>query len=150
MGTTLSPFRYVQVARYMLNRWLEHVPSASARWKGKGKAKPLMRSAAGMSGRGGSVKYATESDSSSSTSQGERSSTSTGSASSSSSNGGAGPSTSRNKLQPDPRMPAQSTEIYRLMNDERLLVRDRKNAPKEIIVLCHGKLNEPFDWNHGW
>jgi len=36
-------------------------------------------------------------------------------------------------------MPPQSTEIYRLMNDERLLHPGRNNAPKEIIVLCHGE-----------
>jgi triacylglycerol lipase len=140
MGTTLSPFRYVQVARYMINRWLDHAPGATSKWKGKGKAKPLTRATAASS-PSGTLKYSTGSDTpSGSDGQWEKATPDNASGSSS---GGAGPSTSRTKLQPDPRMPAQSTEIYRLMNDERLLVRDRKNAPKEIIVLCHGQSHTP-------
>lgn len=135
MGTTLSPFRYIQLARYVLSRWIEHGPAfasgsgSSSRWKGKGKAKPLMRNAASVSAKGGIAKYALDTEPSSSSSS-----------SSGSSSGSAAPSSSRTPLTPDPRMPAQSTEIYRLMNDPRLLERSRKNAPREIIVLCHGEL----------
>lgn len=130
MGTTLSPFRYIQLARYVLTRWLDHAPVAGSRWKGKAKAKPLLRGAAGVTARGGMVKYAVDSET-----QGKGVDDRSGLASTA----GAGPSTSRSKLTPDPRLPAQSTEIYRLMNDERLLIQSRDNAPKEIIVLCHGR-----------
>lgn len=131
MGTTLSPFRYIQLARYVVNKWLDQAPLAGAKWKGKGKAKPLLRGAAGVTARGGVVNYAVNTDTTTNNGSNDR----TGLASTA----GAGPSTSRTPLTPDPRMPAQSTEIYRLMNDERLLGRSRDNAPKEIIVLCHGE-----------
>lgn len=40
---------------------------------------------------------------------------------------------------PDPRYPPEPTEIYRLMNDERSYLPGSMQAPKEIVVLCHGK-----------
>jgi triacylglycerol lipase len=136
MGATLSPFRYVQLAKHLFQRWIDQ-PVVKSAWKGKGKAQPLMKGAAPLSAS------ARTSDSSS----GSSSSSSSGSSSTSpapekpnlTGNIGAGSQNSRHILSPDSRMPAQSTEIYRLMNDERLLHPGRNNAPKEIIVLCHGE-----------
>jgi triacylglycerol lipase len=143
MGATLSPFRYVQIAKYVLQRLVDQ-PTATLKstWKGKGKA------AVKAAPTSGEARYATKASSGeSSSSSNSSSSSSSGSESSSSPNpekpnlsgSSPGPSRSRIILQPDSRMPAQSTEIYRLMNDERLLEPGRRNAPKEIIVLCHGE-----------
>ena len=50
----------------------------------------------------------------------------------------AGPSARRDPLRPDPRFPPEPHEIYRLMNDERLLIPGAAKPPREIVVLCHG------------
>lgn len=146
MGATLSPFRYAQLFKYMFQRWVDQAPTAvvNSAWKGKGKAEPLVKGAAPMSGKAQSIDNA--SGSSSSSSSGSSSSASSSSSTSPapeqpnlSGKIGAGAAGSRHILQPDSRMPPQPTEIYRLMNDERLLHPGRNNAPNEIIVLCHGE-----------
>jgi triacylglycerol lipase len=62
----------------------------------------------------------------------------------------AGPSTSSlppnyhptgRPLGPDPDLPPEPSEIYRLMNDERLLVKGGVKPPKDVVVLCHGEWN---------
>ena len=42
-------------------------------------------------------------------------------------------------LKPDPRLPPEPQEIYRLMNDQRLLEPGAVKPPKEVIVLAHGE-----------
>lgn len=148
MGATLSPFRYAQVAKYALQRWLDQTPNVvKSTWKGKGRATPVVTATPTGS------RQASGSSSSSSSSGSEESDVSPGANSGPSSSTkpespdlsgrSPSPSNSRYKLQPDSRMPPQPTEIYRLMNDERLLEPGRRNAPKEIIVLCHGELLSP-------
>jgi triacylglycerol lipase len=134
-GATLSPFRYAQVARYALQRWLDQTPNVvKSTWKGKGRATPVVATTPTGSRQAGSD---SESDVSPGADSGPSSSTKPEKPELS--GGSPGPSKSRIILQPDSRMPPQPTEIYRLMNDERLLEPGRRNAPKEIIVLCHGK-----------
>jgi triacylglycerol lipase len=142
MGATLSPFRYAQVAKYALQRWLDQTPNVvKSTWKGKGRATPVVtatpsgsRQASGSS----SSSSSSESDVSPGADSGPSSSTSPESPDLSGSSSGSSKK-SRYILQPDSRMPPQPTEIYRLMNDERLLEPGRLHAPKEIIVLCHGE-----------
>ena len=148
MGATLSPFRYAQVAKYALQRWLDQTPNVvKSTWKGKGRAEPIVAaSSTGSRQASGSSSSGSDSDVSPGANSGPSSSTSPEKPELSGSS--PGPSRSRVILQPDSRMPPQSTEIYRLMNDERLLEPGRRNAPKEIIVLCHGKVL--FTWRGSW
>ncbi|KAK4688725.1 triacylglycerol lipase, partial [Tremellales sp. Uapishka_1] len=122
MGSTLSPFRYIQMARYVLHRWIDSAPLL-AKPKGKGKQRavastPPTRSLllSSVAGSGAPDRKLEEKDQ-------------------------AGPS----KLHmptidngPDPRYPPESKEIYRLMNDARLFIPGAIKPPREIVVLCHG------------
>jgi triacylglycerol lipase len=45
----------------------------------------------------------------------------------------------RKPIRPDPYYPPEPGDIYRLMNDERLMVSGGVKPPKEIVVLCHGE-----------
>lgn len=141
MGATLSPFRYAQVAKYALQRWLDQTPNVvKSTWKGKGRATPVV-TATPSGSRQASGSSSSSSSSESDVSPGADSGPSSGTSPESPdlSGGSSGSSKkSRYILQPDSRMPPQPTEIYRLMNDERLLEPGRLHAPKEIIVLCHG------------
>jgi triacylglycerol lipase len=144
MGAALSPFRYVQVAKYALQRLLDQAPNvAKSSWKGKGRARPVVEATpTGTQRANASSSSSSGSDSSYRDSPGANSGpkSDTPPESPNLSGSSPGPSRSRIILQPDSRMPPQSTEIYRLMNDERLLEPGRRHAPKEIIVLCHGEL----------
>lgn len=51
------------------------------------------------------------------------------------------PRSTRRPLGPDPDLPPEPSEIYRLMNDERLIEPGGIEPPREVIVLCHGELN---------
>lgn len=122
--STISPFRYLQVARYVLQKWLNSPVNHSATRKGKEKAIPRSRPR-NISSQSAVLQASVE----------ERPSSS-----------GlpppipvAGPSARREPLRPDPRFPPEPGEIYRLMNDERLLVPGAAKPPREIVVLCHGE-----------
>ncbi|ORY34820.1 Alpha/Beta hydrolase protein [Naematelia encephala] len=127
MGTTLSPFRYIAFARYLLQRWLDH-PHVSS-WKGKGKAVnpthyrtnrhlpgrgPVVRSMSAESGRSLPISHPDLQHPI------------------------AGPSEYRRPLVPDPNLPPEPNDIYRLMNDERLMIPGALKPPREVVVLCHG------------
>ncbi|WWD20187.1 hypothetical protein CI109_104663 [Kwoniella shandongensis] len=146
MGTTLSPFRYLQIARYIVHKWIDHIPTV----KGKGRARttipvhrqaPLLRATAATSSAAESKPSPQSSDDDIPV---------------------AGPSRLRDeaqddpkqksghqhrhppshrrfpKLAPDPKWPAGPTDIYGLMNDERLLIPGAAKPPRETVVLCHG------------
>lgn len=131
---TLSPFRYIQLCRYILTRVLydKHLAPAMSMWKGKAKEAPFAPKVTGASRS--SIRtfgFATAM---------ERQSGDDGPV--------AGPSreplppsyhSPRGPLRPDPNLPPEPNEIYRLMNDERLLVGDAQ-PPREVVVLCHGEL----------
>jgi len=130
LGTmaTVSPFRYIQLCRYLFQRLLADQPTI-----GKGKAKALP-SALRRTPEVNSVAYATEATES------RRSETSSIAGSSTSSLPPNYHPTSR-PLGPDPGLPPEPSEIYRLMNDERLLVKGGVKPPKDVVVLCHGEWN---------
>ncbi|WWC73589.1 uncharacterized protein I206_107561 [Kwoniella pini CBS 10737] len=143
--TALSPFRYLAVARYLVHRWVESVPKI----KGKGKAKAIQHvrqhQQSPLDHRILATSAGVESHSSSSIGQDLPS---------------AGPSrlphndpNGQNhqyhhrhhkphvkfpKIAPDPKWPDGPKEIFRLMNDERLMVGGKIKAPRETVVLCHG------------
>lgn len=121
MGTNLSPFRYMELCRHLFQKAVEAVPVISR--KGKARAfsrqRQLLPYNLDSLGPRGMVSAAVE----------ERGPDT------------AGPSTWRqHRLAPDPSLPAEPSEMYRLMNDERLLIPGAVKPPKEIVVLCHGEL----------
>jgi len=124
MGTTISPFRYLQLARYILQKWLDTPPTISAIRKGKARALPHPRH---ISAQSGILRASIE----------ER--RVLAGVEPSPRIPVAGPSARREPLRPDPRLPPEPSEIYRLMNDERLLVTGAAKPPREIVVLCHGE-----------
>jgi hypothetical protein len=186
---TLSPFRYVQLARYVLQKWaadtapiVKAVPSRrKARAVDSGPEPVLyepppspvppsfVSSTASSSSNTSTTSSPTDSSSINSPTP-TRDSTllqakvdeddkagkrATGNSNMDSSGMGmgipssvgqipvAGPSSSspRRDLRPDPRLPPEPNDIYRLMNDERLFVKGHAAgyAPREIVVLCHGE-----------
>jgi triacylglycerol lipase len=42
---------------------------------------------------------------------------------------------------PDPHFPPEQRDIYRLMNDPRAFLPGAMQAPREVVVLCHGELS---------
>ncbi|ORX37816.1 Alpha/Beta hydrolase protein [Kockovaella imperatae] len=128
--TTLSPFRYVQLCRYILQHVMERSVTLN---KGKGKAMHpypslALATAAAETSRGGERSYPPP--------PGMIGSSSSSSSGSSSSRGP--PNYRFPSLGPDPQEPAEPTEIYRLMNDERLSIPGAVKPPREVVVLCHG------------
>ncbi|WVN86875.1 uncharacterized protein L203_102049 [Cryptococcus depauperatus CBS 7841] len=135
MGTTLSPFRYIQLAKYLRNKWIDTIPTAKSKRKSRlvgdlpqARQSDYLVSAgvahAAVDDDGPSVEalgsptsfprgYATEKD---------------------------GHHKLRHlpKLAPDPKWPAGPTNIYHLMNDERLASPGAVKPPREVVVLCHG------------
>lgn len=134
MPLTLSPFRYFQLAQHILRAWAEQAPRA-ALWKGKGRAEPLLPSASGPRLTEASILRASVEE--------RRQSQDASSIAGPSRHGGSySPSPSPNRpptLGPDPNLPPQPNEIYRLMNDERLLHPGSVAPPREVVVLCHGE-----------
>ncbi|KAK8849562.1 hypothetical protein IAR55_004897 [Kwoniella newhampshirensis] len=145
MGTTLSPFRYIQIARYIVHRWMDHIPTI----KGKGRAaSPILPKTKHMH-RSAPVLRSTAAASSAESHPSEDVPV-------------AGPSRLRDeqhdpqknsghshhrqapgyrrlpKLAPDPKWPSGPTDIYNLMNDERLMIPGAAKPPKQTVVLCHG------------
>lgn len=141
MPLSLSPYRYYQLAHYILRNWLEHAPKGSALWKGKGRAEPAIRDAIGGLQRqidDGISRFSLE----------ER--RAVPDLASSGASPLAGPSSQRNHRytpptpyrrpsSPEPEYQRPQTEIYRLMHDERLLHPGSAAPPREVVVLCHGE-----------
>lgn len=147
MGTTLSPFRYIQLARYVVNRWIDNIPTV----KGKGKTH-----LGNLHARAGNYLLKSEAAPDAPPPAHARQAE-------------AGPSrlagVNENrpqqddhyehrqkeyhrhyrhpprypKLAPDPKWPPGPKEIYNLMNDERLFVPGAIKPPREVVVLCHGE-----------
>jgi triacylglycerol lipase len=131
MPVSLSPFRYLQLARYVLQRWRDQ--SSVSSWKGKARATPLRRATLVGAGQGVLRTSADEGRDRHSADLPPFDSPV------------AGPSRApaggpRRSLGPDPSLPSEPNEIYRLMNDERLFVRGAIKPPREVVVLCHGEL----------
>lgn len=163
---TLSPFRYVQLARYLVQKVInDRKPS---KWKGKGKdvlpyvresltafagasqightqsrpqSSPASTGESSQSGR--NLAYSSGSSSSSTSPPDSILSASAAPAESSTASSstypGRTPSKPDGPLRPDPDLPPEPSEIYRLMNDERLLIPGGVKPPREVIVLCHGE-----------
>ncbi|ODO00810.1 triacylglycerol lipase [Cryptococcus wingfieldii CBS 7118] len=163
MGTTLSPFRYLQLARYCAIRWADNFPAyrKSKTALARAHAKRYLKRAGEERKRWeGLVKAGVvePSDTESKTSF-------DGSAAhdrASANHGQAQDPHGHNrdpkkghphqnhhkhqfphshrfpKLAPDPKWPAGPKEIFNLMNDERLFVKGAAKPPREVIVLCHG------------
>lgn len=123
--SSISPFRYVQVARYLLQRCLEDGPAFSRKGKGKAWSPPVPVSAGYSSGV---MRAAALQERSSESSSFDRTV--------------AGPSRGQG-YSPDPDYPPEPATIYNLMNDERLLIPGAVRPPKEVVVLCHGTLLLP-------
>ena len=138
MGVTLSPFRYIQVARYLFQRWLDHTPP-SAFLKGKGRAMSVkkLRSASSLLAMAQSnisnEAPSMSTDSSSMPQQGVAGPSRPSSPKTPISDRGGG------TAGPEPGWPPEPKEIYRLMNDQRLFVPTGTKSPREIVVLCHGR-----------
>jgi hypothetical protein len=154
----VSPYRYYQLARYFVQRWLDHAPPLAASWKGKGRAAPVLQGAAAFGGggilRAGLEERRTWNDmvpalaggagsaslTSASTSRDARSDSKSNTNSSNKVHipSKRTPYTPR-ALRPDPNLPGPNQqEIYRLMNDSRLGDPGVAKAPREVVVLCHG------------
>ncbi|EIW71613.1 triacylglycerol lipase [Tremella mesenterica] len=128
MGVTLSPFRYLQVARYLFQRWFDrtHRPVPSSIWKGKARANPTSSLLAmSPSFLGSSSSNETQAGSSKHHSHHQYHKPKAA-------------VTEGGKVHPEPGWPKEPSEIYRLMNDERLLIPGAVKPPREIVVLCHG------------
>lgn len=156
----VSPYRYYQLARYFVQRWLDHAPPLAASWKGKGRAAPVLQGAAAFGGggilRAGLEERRTWNDMVPALAGGAGSAPSTSASTSrdarldSNSNSNANSSTkvhtpsrrtpyTPRALRPDPNLPGPNQqEIYRLMNDARLGDPGAAKAPREVVVLCHG------------
>lgn len=146
MPTTLSPFRYLQVAQYLVRKWTDQVPRGTIGvWKGKGKgrAEPLVLSPPRLDG----VVRSNTSQASSTPSETSQELSSESIAGPSRHNGTptGGQQTQRKAgVGPDPKdphMPVEQAKIYALMNDARLSNPKSVKPPREIVVLCHGELD---------
>lgn len=142
MPATLSPFRYIQLARYVVQWWLETAPGLQARRKAaQARAAQIIYA---PRARTATINKARE----------QRAKAAAGGSSATL----AFNSTPVDKFEglhteteleelppypdkyPDPRYPPENMDIYRLMNDERAFLPGSTTPPKEIVVLCHGKL----------
>lgn len=143
MPATLSPFRYIQLARYIVQWWLETAPGLQARRKAaQARAAqiiyaPRMRKPLAQPKK---EEYVTAAAGGSSAALAFK-------------------PTSVDRFEglhteteledmppypdkfPDPRYPPENMDIYRLMNDERAFLPGSTTPPKEIVVLCHGELD---------
>ena len=137
---TLSPFRYIQVCRYILQRYLIDRRSRHSPAKWKGKARQALHQLQSQSGPSLAMASAAHNRHHDHHDNGAHEHTPDEPI--------AGPSTrplppnerlSRSPLKPDPDEPPEPREIYRLMNDERLLIPGAVKPPRETVVLCHGE-----------
>ncbi|CAK9780778.1 unnamed protein product [Cutaneotrichosporon oleaginosum] len=142
MPATLSPFRYIQVARYLMQWWLDTAPGLAARRKAAQERATRLIYAPKMRGRAMAAAAATaqvsEDDE---TPRARRAARHLGvdivdkPAAAPDDPGVLLP---RPDAHPDLHFPRENTEIYRLMNDDRAYIEGSMKAPREIIVLCHG------------
>lgn len=145
MPATLSPFRYIQVARYLMQWWLDNAPGLAARRKAAQQRAADFLYAPRMRGRAMAAAAATAQ-----VSEDENESARARRAAQNlpvdvvdmppTYHDDPSVLLPRPDAYPDNRFPAENTEIYRLMNDERAFIEGQMKAPKEIIVLCHGEL----------
>ncbi|WWC92912.1 uncharacterized protein L201_007874 [Kwoniella dendrophila CBS 6074] len=141
--TALSPFRYFAVARYLVHRWVDSIPSI----KGKGKAKAIQHL---RRYKDGHITRSTAVETHHTPSSQHDMPLAGPSRLSHPSNQHHNhnhnnhnhkhrkPNVKFPKLAPDPKWPDGPKDIFRLMNDERLMVSSRLKPPRETVVLCHG------------
>ncbi|KAI9639042.1 putative lipase 2 [Dioszegia hungarica] len=147
MPMALGPYRYFQVAQYLVKSWAEQVPRTAAAWKGKGRAEPLIRAPLVRTRReDGLLRAAVQDGTPAKVTEGGNAvagpSKHKGSyeepESSPSPKPEPGPPSPRQPLKPDADLPKQPSQIYALMNDGRLLQPKTLKPPREVVVLCHG------------
>lgn len=139
MPTAISPYRYYQVAHYLLRRFIDQTTFLNnPKWKGKGKAismptlssmNTLLKSTAVEARRTWDDMVPSESYAESSATGANR---------------GKGvylpPNSSPNRDENNQtKVSKDRSEIYRLMNDQRLLDPRSVKPPREVVVLCHGE-----------
>lgn len=142
MPATLSPFRYIQLARYVVNWWLETAPGLQARRKA-------------AQARAAQIIYAPRARKPVAQPKEEYVTAAAGGSSAAL----AFKPTAVDRFEglhtdteledlppypdkyPDPRYPPENMDIYRLMNDERAFLPGSTTPPNEIVVLCHGEWN---------
>jgi triacylglycerol lipase len=129
--STLSPFHYMRVARYLLAKWSDLPAYVASTIKSSNSLKPNPEASAGTGTGTGTGKDAPFPIPSSQPDPRPE----TEPAPSPSDPSSRPP---RPDKQPDPRYPAEPVDIYRLMNDSRLLIPGAIKPPREIVVLCHG------------
>ncbi|WRT69588.1 uncharacterized protein IL334_006577 [Kwoniella shivajii] len=150
MMTALGPFRYIQMARYLVHRWADQIP-ATVKGKGKFMSLPLLRRSPSTATKQILRSTAVESPSSGSSQSSEiplpGPSRLTDNNNHHHNNHHQNhhhnkhhhrPNVKFPKLAPDPKWPPGPHEIFRLMNDERLMVGHKVKPPRETVVLCHG------------
>lgn len=141
MPATLSPFRYIQLARYVVQWWIDAAPGLARRRKEAQarairfmeapRARSRFMAAATLAASnpdGGASKLAQQAAARAGVQAIDEPDT----------NADVGLLEPRVDKHPDPRYPPESMEIYRLMHDKRLYTPGAMQAPKEIVVLCHG------------
>lgn len=147
MPATLSPFRYIQLARYVIQWWVDASPAFAARRKAAQERAAQFIHAPRLRTRAFAASPVANAQ------VGEDPLLLKTSAAQRNVEVDALPSKSiprnpdvdvsglepRPDRHPDPRYPPENTEIYRLMNDPRAFLPSKMKAPKEIIVLCHGE-----------
>lgn len=139
MPATLSPFRYIQLSRYVVQWWLDTALGLQARRKAaQARAAQIIYAPRPRNAAVPKEEYVTAAAGGSSAALAFR-------------------PTSIDKFEglhteteledmppypdkyPDPRYPPENMDIYRLMNDERAFLPGSTTPPKEIVVLCHGE-----------
>ena len=138
--TTLSPSRYIQIVRYIIQRLVQDHPAIAA-WKGRGRARQPHHHQQHTSSQPHALHQLAFAGASLESSHHHNNEPIAGPSRSGEGEGGSSPRSTR-PLQPDPNLPPEPTEIYRLMNDERLLVPGSIKPPRETVVLCHGEFNQ--------
>lgn len=144
MPATLSPFRYIQVARYLMQWWLEAGVGLTARRKAAQQRATDFIYAPGMRSRAIAAAAATaqvsEDDAESPRAREAARKAGVEVVDQAPAHpGDVSHLLPRPDAHPDLHFPSENTEIYRLMNDERAFLSGTMKAPREIIVLCHGE-----------
>ncbi|KAL1406566.1 hypothetical protein Q8F55_008272 [Vanrija albida] len=147
MPATLSPFRYIQVARYLLQWWLETAPGFEARRRAaQAKAAQLIYAPRLRRFAAAPTVHAALDEGEGGAAQKVRTTSRRGTAAERlapppEAEIGLPPNTdpTEGPVRQQPTLaPQDHTEIYRLMNDQRAFLPGSMQPPREIIVLCHG------------